>query len=77
MILTATIRNEDGKSLGVLVLNEKTFATGSTGYHGQGKVEIGGKRYQMQAQMVAIGSKEQKGDTEAERDRLAKLPPGA
>jgi hypothetical protein len=41
MILTATIRDEDGK----------------TGYHGQAKVEIGGKRYQCQAQLVAIKEK--------------------
>lgn len=57
MILTVTIRTDTGESIGVLVLNPKAFASGSRGYHGIGKVEIAGKRYQCQAQVVEIGSK--------------------
>jgi hypothetical protein len=57
MILTVTIRNDQGEALGVLVLNPKAFASGSRGYHGVGKAEIAGKRYQCQAQVVEIGSK--------------------
>ncbi len=58
--LTATVRDEDGgQVVGVLVATEKTFKTGSRGYFGNGKIEIGGMRYQAQLQLVAIGSKEQ------------------
>ncbi len=39
-------------------LPEKRFKTGSTGYWASQKVEINGKRYQCQFQMVEIGSKE-------------------
>ena len=65
MFLTATIRDDNGQSWGVLVLKEKTFRSGKTGYHGQGKVTLGGVRYQGQAQLVAIASKD-KGDIEDE-----------
>jgi len=36
----------------------KDFKTGSKGYFTSGKVEIEGKRYQLQVQLVEIGSKE-------------------
>ena len=57
--LTCELRTADGETLAYLVLAEKTFASGSRGYHGQGKVELGGRRYQVQAQAVEIGSKGQ------------------
>lgn len=57
MFLTAEIRTVTGESLGVLVAAEKTFRTGSRGYYATGKVEIDGKRYQAQLQLVEIGSK--------------------
>ena len=57
MILTLTIRTDDGVSVGVLVLNPKDFASGSRGYFGQNKITIEGRRYQFQAQAVEIGSK--------------------
>ena len=47
----------DGKVVGTLTANEKAFKTGSRGFHGQGKIEIDGKRYQSQIQLVEIGSK--------------------
>lgn len=59
MFLTATIRDDNGQSLGVLVLKEKVFRSGKTGFHGVGKLEIEGQRFQCQAQMVAIASKKQ------------------
>ena len=62
MFLTVTVRDEDGKSLGVLVLKDKTFSTGNTGYFGAGKIEIGGRRYQAQAQLVAIKGKAEASD---------------
>jgi hypothetical protein len=42
---------------------EKLFKTGSKGFYGMGKIQIGEKRYQVQIQLVEIGSKP-KGDTE-------------
>ncbi len=59
MIIDVLIKNEDGETLGKLVANEKTFASGSRGFFGQAKIEIAGKRYQTQVQLVEIGSKEQ------------------
>jgi hypothetical protein len=35
----------------------KDFKTGSKGYFTSGKVEVEGKRYQVQVQLVEIGSK--------------------
>jgi len=39
------------------VLNEKDFKTGSRGYHAQGKMQVGTKRYQINILCVEIGSK--------------------
>lgn len=39
------------------VLNEKNFKTGSRGYHAQGKMQVGDKRYQINILCVEIGSK--------------------
>ncbi|MDL1895500.1 hypothetical protein FBQ82_04465 [Anaerolineae bacterium CFX7] len=57
MNLIVEIKSEDGKPISVLVAAPKNFKTGSRGYHGQGKIEIDGKRYQTQVQLVEIGSK--------------------
>ena len=57
MFLTAEIRTVDGQSLGALVLKEKVFRSGKAGYHGQGKLELNGVRFQAQAQLVAIAPK--------------------
>ena len=53
----------DGSEVGAILLNAKDFKTGSTGFFGQGKIAIGDeaeKGYQVQVQMVKIGSKETK-----------------
>jgi len=55
--LIVEIKTEDGKPIAILVAAPKNFKTGSRGYHGQGKLEIDGKRYQTQVQLVEIGSK--------------------
>lgn len=50
----------DGDEKGMLLVTPKTFSTGSTGYFGTGKVALGDeaeKGYQVQVQMVRIGSK--------------------
>ena len=64
MILTATIRTDDGTAVGVLVLQEKTFKSGKVGYFGQAKLEVAGRRHQAQCQLVAIG--EPAAESEAE-----------
>jgi hypothetical protein len=48
---------QDSESVGVLTATEKQFKTGSRGYFGMGKLQIGEKRYQVQVQLVEIGSK--------------------
>ena len=58
MVLTAAIKAEDDQTVGKLVLNEKQFKTGSKGFFGQGKIEIEGKRYQTQVQLVLIKGQE-------------------
>jgi len=47
----------DGKLIGTLTASPKEFKTGSRGFYGQGKIEMDGKRYQVQIQLVEIGSK--------------------
>ena len=39
------------------ILSKKNFKTGSRGYHGQGKMQVGDKNYQMNILCVEIGSK--------------------
>ena len=53
--ILATIKLNDEKQ--DFVLNKKNFKTGSRGYHGQGKMQIGDKRYQCNILCVEIGSK--------------------
>jgi hypothetical protein len=48
---------ENGKMVGELSAPEKLFKTGSRGFFGMGKIQIGEKRYQVQVQLVEIGSK--------------------
>ena len=48
---------ENGKTVGELSASEKSFKTGSRGFFGMGKIQIGEKRYQVQVQLVEIGSK--------------------
>lgn len=45
--LSAFLEEEGG-------LTPKTFSTGKTGYYGNGKAEIGGQRYVVQAQAVRL-----------------------
>ncbi|GAP23011.1 hypothetical protein [Leptolinea tardivitalis] len=59
MIIVAEIKNGEGTVLNVMALPPKEFKTGSKGYYANGKMEIEGKRYQVQIQMVEIGSKNQ------------------
>lgn len=64
--MTATLRDDSGQSVGIIILREKVFKSGKTGFHGQGKLALDGQRYQAQAQLVAIGAKSDTGGIEAE-----------
>jgi len=55
-MITIEIKH-DNQAVGVLMAAEKTFKTGSKGYFGVGKIQMGAKRYQVQVQLVEIGSK--------------------
>lgn len=57
MVVICEIKTSEGKLLGTFTLPEKVFKTGSRGYYANGKMEIDGKRYQTQVQLVEIGSK--------------------
>ncbi len=48
---------QDGQHVGELAATAKVFKTGSRGFYGMGKIQIGEKRYQVQVQLVEIGSK--------------------
>ena len=48
---------QDEKIIGILTATEKLFKTGSRGFFGMSKIQIGEKRYQVQVQVVEIGSK--------------------
>ena len=48
---------EGSQKLADIGLPEKKFKTGSIGYWASQKVEINGKRYQAQYQLVDVGSK--------------------
>jgi hypothetical protein len=55
-MITIEIKH-DNQATGILMAAEKTFKTGSKGYFGVGKIQMGAKRYQVQVQLVEIGSK--------------------
>jgi hypothetical protein len=48
---------DNEKVVGMLTAEDKVFKTGSRGFFGMGKIQIGEKRYQVQVQLVEIGSK--------------------
>lgn len=56
-MIIVTEMKVDGKLIGELTASPKEFKTDSRGFYGQGKIEIEGKRYQVQIQLVEIGSK--------------------
>jgi hypothetical protein len=57
MNIIAELKSDDGKTLGTLTVAPKSFKTGSRGFYANTKIEIDGKRYQTQIQLVEIGSK--------------------
>jgi hypothetical protein len=59
MNLIAEVKTADGETIVTFSLPPKQFKTGSRGFYANGKAEIEGKRYQIQIQIVEIGSKAQ------------------
>ena len=57
MYILADLKLDDGQSVAVITVPSKEFKTGSRGFFGSTKAEINGKRYQIQIQVVEIGSK--------------------
>ena len=58
MNIIAEFKSDVGQLIALMTVPPKDFKTGSKGYFTSGKVEIEGKRYQLQVQLVEIGSKE-------------------
>jgi hypothetical protein len=57
MAIIAELKDEKGAVLTTLIVDPKEFKTGSRGFYANKKAEIDGKRYQIQIQIVEIGSK--------------------
>ena len=57
MALIAEIKTTEGQVVATMALPIKEFKTGSRGFYANGKIEVEGKRYQAQIQLVEIGSK--------------------
>jgi hypothetical protein len=55
--IIAELKSENNQLLSVLTVTPKDFKTGSKGFYANQKIEIDGKRYQLQIQLVEIGSK--------------------
>ena len=53
----AELKSNTGQLLSVLTIARKEFKTGSRGFYANQKLDMGGKRYQVQIQLVEIGSK--------------------
>ena len=66
-MLTIEIK-ENGQVVGMLLAEEKTFKTGSRGFYANQKIEMDGKRYQVQIQLVEIGSKKAAAEVTAESE---------
>lgn len=62
--IIAELKTESSQLLSVLTVTPKEFKTGSRGFYANQKIEIGGIRYQVQIQLVEIGSKKQKEDVD-------------
>ncbi|MBW2673826.1 MAG: hypothetical protein JRD89_10500 [Deltaproteobacteria bacterium] len=58
--MKAKIVSDIGETLTTIPLDPHTFKTGSVGFVGREKISDNGKRYQVQVQVVEIGSKRKK-----------------
>lgn len=55
--IIAELKSDTGQVVGVMTIAPKEFKTGSKGFYANQKIEIAGKRYQVQMQLVEVGSK--------------------
>lgn len=62
--MVVDLKNDQGQVIAVISVPVKAFKTGSRGYYANQKVEVGGKRYQAQIQLVEIGSKKGSGTSD-------------
>jgi hypothetical protein len=60
--IIAELKTDSGQVLSVFSATPKTFKTGSRGFYARQILEIGGKRYQVQVQLVEKGSKNKASD---------------
>ncbi len=61
-MLIAELKNDSGKIVGVLMVEPKTFKTGSRGHYGNARLTIEGRKFQTSVQLVEIGSKASAGE---------------
>ena len=64
MFLIADLKTDSDQRVAVMHVLPKQFKTGSRGFYANQKIEIDGKRYQIQVQIVEIGSKNQESSAE-------------
>ena len=57
MFLIADLKTDSDQRVAIMNVLPKEFKTGSRGFYANQKIEIDGKRYQIQVQIVEIGSK--------------------
>lgn len=57
--IIAELKADNGQTLSVFSASPKVFKTGSRGFYARQVIDIGGKRYQVQVQLVEKGSKNQ------------------
>ncbi len=57
MFLIADIKLDNDNRVAIVQVLPKQFKTGSRGFYANQKIEVDGKRYQLQIQAVEIGSK--------------------
>ena len=57
MFLIADLKLDNDTRVAIVNILPKQFKTGSRGFYATQKIEIDGKRYQIQIQAVEIGSK--------------------
>lgn len=55
--IVSELKSDGGETIATVPVPVKQFKTGSRGYYANQKIEISGVRYQVQIQLVEIGSK--------------------
>jgi predicted RNA-binding protein with EMAP domain len=68
MFILADLKMDDGQTVAVVMAPPKDFKTGSRGFYGTAKAEIGGKKYQIQIQVIEIGSNKNAEEAETSKE---------